>query len=93
MSEKPWSPSEFTRTSYEIEGPTLDSAPIRAKLLVGNRVVADVALREPGMVAVVSKPGRQGISVEIVEPGPPKQTDQGPTAKIADWQAAALLGD
>lgn len=91
--EEKWSPSDLTRTSYEIEGPQLDAAPLRVKLLVGQRVVADVTLREPGLLAIVSRPDKQGIAVEIVEPGPARQTDHGPTAPITAWQAAAILGE
>lgn len=93
MAEETWKASEFTRTSYEIEGPQLDAAPLRVKLVVGTRVVADVALREPGMLAIISRPEKQGVAVEIVEPGPAKQTDHGPTSPIAPWQAAAILGE
>jgi len=94
---KKWVPRDFSRRSYGIEDTKLDSAKrISVTVKVDGKVVADVQLREPGMVAVVSRPDDQGFDIELVEPGGVRFTDfstpdgERRTLAVTDWQLEAL---
>lgn len=92
-----WSPGDFTRRKYTIVGDDLEKAGrISVKMFLDGKVIASVQCREPGILAVVSKPNEQGIDVEIVEPGGVRFTDYElpdgtpTTDALAQWQLEAL---
>jgi len=58
----------FTRRRYTVEGGDLDKAKrIGIVIHVDGRKIVEMQAREPGIVAVVSKPKDQGFDIEIVE--------------------------
>jgi hypothetical protein len=92
-----WSPSQFGRRQYTIEGDDLDKASkIRVVVYIDNQKIVDVQAREPGILAVVSKPDEQGMDVEIVEPGGARFVDyklpsgEQVTPSPEAWQLDAL---
>lgn len=92
MSE--WKPEQFNRRVYTIEGDDLDTARrIEVIVKVDGKTLVRVQAREPGILAVVSKPDEQGVNIEIVEPGGVRFTDVAvpeTTAALQDWQLIAL---
>jgi hypothetical protein len=77
MAEQPkWTPDKFGRRVYTIEGDALDSAKrIRLRIEVDGKQICDMQIREPGIMAIISRPSEQGIDLEIIEPGGARFTD------------------
>ena len=100
MTDK-WLPEDFSRMRYELqqgESKEFDRAKrIETIVKVDTIVVARLQLREPGILAVVSRPDSQGIDIEVVTPGGQRYTDLmvpgsgNMSSTIADWQEIALL--
>ena len=73
---KQWEGRDFTRRSYAIQGDDLDSAKtLRVVVQIDGKTIAQLQCREPGMIAVVSRPDDQGIDLELVQPGGVRFTD------------------
>jgi hypothetical protein len=97
MADNEWKAADFNRRSYTIAGDDLDKAKrIAVTITVDGKQIMNAQLREPGMIALVSKPSEQGFDVEIVEPGGARFTDfQTPegdnrTPQPEHWQLVAL---
>lgn len=93
-----WEPKEFNRRSYSIqpEKGELDDARIEVVLKINGKTYAHLQLREPGLVALVSRPDDEGIDVEIVGPGGVRFTDLRlpsgeSTPDLSQWQKDALF--
>lgn len=102
MATKPeetetWTADHFSRRDYTIEGDVLDKAKrIRVQVLVDGVKQIDFQLREPGILAIVSRPDEQGITVELVEPVAQRATDMDDEEAAKrrmprPWQIDALL--
>lgn len=90
-----WTRSNFSRRKYTITDPRLDTAKhIEVIVRVDGQTLIQMACREPGMLAIVSRPEEPGIDVEIVEPRGARYLDQavpGDTRDdVAEWQFGAL---
>lgn len=99
QSEK-WQPGDFSRRSYTIEGEDLEKArTIKVQVTVDGRPIVNAQLREPGILAVISRPDAQGITIEMVEPGGARFTDyvlpngNNQTLPAAPWQLSLLLDE
>ncbi len=58
----------FTRRRYTVGGDDLDRAKrIGIIVLLDGKKIIEMQAREPGIIAVVSKPNEQGFDIEIVE--------------------------
>jgi hypothetical protein len=95
-----WGAGDFSRRSYGVEGADLDKAKrISVVVKMDGEVLMNVQLREPGILAIVSRPDEQGMTLELVEPGGVRFTDyvtpKGDNRALppTDWQIAALLGE
>ena len=90
----------FTRRRYTVEGGDLDKAKrIGLVITVDGRKIIEMQAREPGIVAVVSRPTEQGFDIEIVECDRDKVgvrytdyrfPDGAHTESVAEWQQLAL---
>ncbi len=68
MSNNGWKQGDFTRRCYGYESDSLDKAKlIEVIIKVDGKVIVQVQAREPGMIAVISKPDAQGIEVDMIE--------------------------
>ena len=90
-----WTRDRFSRRRYTVEGDDLDKAKkIEVIVKLDGRTVVHVQAREPGMVAVVSRPTEQGFDVDMVEPVGARFVDHAvaPISDqvVADWQFEAL---
>lgn len=90
-----WTPDKFNRRRYVVEGSDLDKArKIQVLVKVDGKVLVDMHLREPGILAIISRPQDQGFDVEIVEPTGKRFTDNAIPAdssdEVAAWQLEAL---
>lgn len=98
MPEKlKWEPKHFSRRAYAIEGDDLEKAKrIRVKIEIDGHPLVDLQIREPGIIAVISRPAEQGIAIEIVEPGGVRYLDSGSsmgerrTGPPEPWQVEQL---
>jgi len=85
---------KYTRRQYRVEGPELDKRRIMVTVEVGGTVLAKFQAREPGLMAIVSKPDDQGIMFELLDPGfvfvDQSLPDGMQTLPPAAWQLAAL---
>ena len=94
MSE--WTADQFGRRKYTVEGDGLDKAKrISVTIHVDGKKFAELQVREPGLLAIVSRPDMQGIDIEIIEPGGARFVDQvtpsgGTTSALTPWQKEAL---
>ncbi len=65
-----WTARDFSRRRYTIEGEDLDKArSIRTIIQIDGKILVNIQLREPGIVAVISRPDEQGLDIEIIEAG------------------------
>lgn len=86
----------FFRRRYTVEGKALDEARrIEVHVLIDGKPHTKLQAREPGIVAIVSKPDEQGFDIEIVEPGGARFVDLQTTAgavegKLLPWHKQAL---
>jgi hypothetical protein len=85
----------FCRRRYTVEGADLDKAKsIEVTVKVNGKVMVQVAAREPGIVAMVSRPDDQGFEIDMVEPAKGNFIDAKlPGDKddnVAPWQLEAL---
>lgn len=94
-----WKLIDFIRKHYRIEqGPDkeLDKArSIEAQILINGKLFARLQLREPGILALVSRPEDEGIDIEVVEARNYQFQDQRLPNKMVEhevqpWQAQAL---
>ena len=95
-----WSRSDFSRLTYNLqqgEGREFDKAKkIELIVRIDGQELIHMQLREPGLMAIISRPDDEGMQLEVVQEGGARLTDQHtPTgdnmsATIADWQAKAL---
>lgn len=90
-----WRPEHFVRRSYSAVGRDLDDAKrIEVTVKVDNRVVIQAQAREPGLLAIISRPAEQGIDVEMVEVDRVQFTDyrlpNGEKVPIEPWIMEAL---
>src|SRR5688572_28475405 len=89
---------QYVRRRYHLEDPdgTLEKAKrIQLIVQVDGKKFIDVPLREPGMLAIVSKPNESGLDIEIVEPGTTRYTDVQTLEAVSEqrpteWQQLAL---
>jgi hypothetical protein len=98
MSE--WTKEDFTRRQYKVQQSDekeLDKARrIELSLKIDGRPYLNIQLREPGILAIVSRPDDpDGFEVEIVTPGGKRYTDMrlpsgAHTPPLEDWQCQAL---
>lgn len=93
-----WGSEDFARRAYLIQGSDLDEAKsIRVKVEIDGKQHADMQIREPGLLAVVSRPDQQGIMLEVVQPGGVRYVDhrlpngEPVTPPPTDWQIQAIL--
>lgn len=85
----------FRRRQFSVQGSDLDRASkIEVIVKADGKPFIRAQLREPGLLAIVSRPDSQGIDVEWVELAGPHYSDRllpGATAAdLAPWQAQAL---
>lgn len=90
----------FTRRRYVVGGEDLDKAHrIGIVVLLDGKKLIEMQAREPGIIAVVSKPNAQGFDIEIVEVDGSqfgvRYTDYRMpngtfTEPVAEWQQLAL---
>jgi len=88
-----WKSANFGRRRYTVEGEELDKArSIRVVVYMDGKALIDVNAREPGVVAMVSKPDDQGFDIEILEPKVAYTDIRQPPAEAAplDWQLEAI---
>lgn len=75
MAEE-WKPEHFKQGSYTLKDPSLDTAKrITVEVKVDGRRIINVQGREPGILAIVSKPDDDDISVVMVEAGGVRYVD------------------
>lgn len=77
MSDQPiWKPEHFHQRTYTYEDDKLDSAKrISVEVKVNGRTTMELQAREPGILAIISRPDEEGIDVAIVEAGGVRYTD------------------
>jgi hypothetical protein len=106
-----WTPADFARRGYYIEddrepdkkGELKPGQLEKARLMqvvfyIDGKKFAQMEVREPGMLAVVSKPNEEGIRLEVVQPGGVRFTDHMTPEETAaqtllPWHKNAVLGD
>lgn len=103
--EDEWQRGDFSRRQYGVQqskDKEFDKAKrIGVKVIVDGRTLFDLQLREPGMIALVSRPDDpEGFSVEIVQPGSkpgmgPRYTDYrlpdgSQTPQMEEWMYEVL---
>jgi hypothetical protein len=98
--EERFAVEHFTRRRYTVEGSDLDKAKrIGVIVTVDGVKQIEMQAREPGIIAVVSRPAEQGFDIEIVEVDRDKvgvrYTDYrfpngAFTEPVAEWQQLAL---
>ena len=82
MSDQEWQASDFVRRAYYIDDEpgtkgTLEGAKrLEVVFLIDGKRYAQLQLREPGMLAIVSKPDETGIWLERIEYGKVRYTDR-----------------
>lgn len=83
---------DFARRAYYIDG-DIDKVELIVK--INGKTHSQLTFREPGMLAVVSLPGENGLWIEHVQPGGVRYTDV-PTGEAVrdqiprEWQYDAL---
>ena len=83
-----WKPEHFHQSNYSYEDTALDSAKrITYKLSVNGRDLVTLQAREPGILAIVSRPDSDGIDFIIVEPGGARYIDM----RMPDFERAAQV--
>lgn len=84
----------FRRRLYTVEGDDLDKAKkIQLVVLVDGKPLVQMEAREPGLLAFVSRPDRQGFDIEAVEVSGPRYTDVRLPEAVGQplpWQLDAL---
>lgn len=90
-----WMREHFARRSYSVVGQDLDDASrIEVIVKVDKRTVIHMQAREPGMLAIVSRPDSQGIDVESLEVDRDGYTDyrlpNGERQEVPDWMMHAI---
>lgn len=102
MAEK-WEASDFGRRGYYISDDPSDKEKgelekakrITIVVLIDGKKYASLQAREPGMVAIVSRPDEEGIRIEVVSPEGVRFTDVMTPEGIREqetepWQKEAL---
>jgi hypothetical protein len=90
-----WDKSHFARRAYYIEDPAFAKKTVELVVRVEGQQVARLQLREPGLIAVVSKPDEEGFWLETVSPDGVRYLDvvpDDPQAEqaVRDWQTEAI---
>lgn len=91
-----WKTSDLGRRAYYLEPDgSFEGKRVEVLITVEGKTLARLQLREPGMVALVSKPDEEGIWLEVVSPGGIRYTDHQTPETVAEqqlpkWQADAL---
>jgi hypothetical protein len=93
--KKGWSPEQFNRRRYVVEGDSLDKAKrIELIVKVDGKMLVQMQAREPGMLSFVSKPTEQGFELDVVEATGQRYTDHASIGNapepVADWQFEAM---
>lgn len=96
MSE--WTRKDMKQRLYVVEGEALDTAEsCSVQVIVNGKKFINMTLREPGVLAIISRPDEQGIRVVSVEPAGVKFDDRIMPASeqgdvIDEWAQLALFG-
>ena len=94
MPEAIWTRPDFSRRRYLVEGEQLDKAKlIEVIVMIDGKQFSRVQAREPGIVAVVSKPRDQGFEIDMVEPSRGRFVDRAAPTELEEvqaWHFAAL---
>lgn len=98
MADDDWNPKDFSRRGYDMQSEDFDKARIEVIVRVNGRQFLQVQMREPGMIALVSRPDDEGIQLEMVEARQNVHTDMrlpsgSMTPPLAKWQTDALFGE
>lgn len=95
-----WEPGDFNRRWYHYgQDPKqreLDRARrVSFKVAVDGKTLIDMELREPGLVALISRPDDDGFEIQIVEPGGKRFHDVAAVVasetSILPWQQQLLF--
>ena len=90
-----WDRTRFSRRRYTVEGDDLDKAKrIEVIVKLDGRTLVHMQAREPGILAVISRPKEQGFDIDVIEPRGVQFSDQAVAPQgqeaVADWQFEAL---
>jgi len=97
-NDEPWVIEDFNRRHYEAEG-DLDGVDFEVMIKRDGRPWMTIKLREPGMLALVSRPDSEAIEIELVGPGGKRYTDirlpsgENTTLPLPQWVQDALYAD
>ena len=88
-----WAAKDFSRRGYYVAD--LEGKKVEVVLRVDGEVQAQLQLREPGLVAVVSRHDEDGFWIEVVGPGGIRYTDPTTPQTVAEqrlqpWHLEAL---
>ena len=70
-----WTPAHFQQGEHYLEDPDLNEQTVTVTVKVGGRTLIDMKAREPGILAIVSRPDEDGIRVYTVEAGAVRYVD------------------
>lgn len=112
MGTEEWEPTNFARRGYYIEddnqpdkktGKVEEGQLAKAKLMqcvfyIDGKKYAQLEVREPGMIAILSRPDEEGIRLEVIQPGGVRFTDymtpeETAAQKLLRWHTDAILGE
>lgn len=97
-----WDVNDFHRRWYHYDQDEKQKELDRARRVsfqvsADGRKLIDMELREPGIIALISRPDDDGFMVEVVEPGARKYNDVAVMAQIdtsiLPWQQQLLFED
>lgn len=76
QTEPAWTPDRFQQGEIYYEDPVLDDASrIVIEVKIPGKTLMRVQAREPGILAIVSRPDQQGIAIVMVEVGGERYVD------------------
>lgn len=100
LEQTKWTIDDFQRRyyRYDQDNGELDRARHIVFLVkVDGKTLIEMQLREPGLVALISRPDDDGFLIEVVEPGGRRFVDvarPGSTdTEVLGWQQLLLFGD
>jgi hypothetical protein len=84
--------TDFGRRAYYVEG---DIEKVELIVKINGKPHSVLTFREPGLLAIVSKPNEEGLWIEHVEQGGPRYTDEMSKQAVAEqipreWQFEAI---
>lgn len=93
-----WNEKDFSRRAYDMQSEDFEDARIEVIVRVNGRQFMQVQMREPGMIALVSRPDDEGIQLEMIEPRAGLFTDirlpsGAMSPGVTKWQQLALFGE